>query len=206
MNSIAIIGDSNTRHLKFGVDRGTFGIWMPGRRSEALHIEEIPDPVEIGPYRNIVLHTGINNIKTESRKSNRSLVNDLENKCINIHEVYPRARIYISTLLPTKLKLLNHRVNAFNSLILDMAFKYKYINIIDNASLGGDNGCLREDLGRWNLAENCPLSTDLIHLGKSGLRKFGYNIKTSVVKRKNRHNSNSKAAVQRGHQDGYQST
>ena len=207
MNSTIIVGDSNTRFLKFGVDQGTFGKWMPGKRVEALHIEEIPDPVQIGPYRNIVLHTGINNIKNQSRRSNKSLVNDIEIKCNRIHGTYPKARIFISMLLPTKLRSLNYHVNAFNNLILDMAYKYKYVNVIDNAGLGGDDGCLREEFGRWDKNENCPLSIDFLHLGKSGLRILGSKIKVTVVKSKNnRFKKRPIAAAQRDHHDGYQST
>ena len=203
INSTVIVGDSNTKHLQFGSSRGTFGKWMPGKRLEALHIEEIPDPEEIGPYRNIVIHTGVNNIKSQSRKSNKTLVNELELKCNNIHEIYPKARLYISMLLPTKLGSLNYRVNELNSLFLDMAYKNKNIRIIDNSTLGGRSGCLREEFGRWNVQDNCPNSIDIIHLGKSGIRKFGYKIKTSIIKMKNDRSDhvNSKVAVQGRHQD-----
>ena len=203
VNSTVIVGDSNTKHLKFGTGQGSFGRWMPGKRIEALHVEEIPDPVHIGPYRNIVIHTGINNVKQQSRKSNKTLVNELEKKCNNIHETYPRARLYISLLLPTKLQSLNHCVNEFNNLILDMAYKYKHIRVIDNSLLGGYSGCLSEEFGRWNVNEGCPNSTDVIHLGKLGLRKFGYKIKMSVINIKNgKFSGNSRAAAQRSHQVG----
>ena len=206
INSTVIVGDSNTKHLQFGLNRGSFGKWMPGKRIEALHIEEIPDPEDLGPYRNVVIHTGINNIKSQSRKSNRSLVNELEIKCINIHEIYPRAKLYISMLLPTKLSSLNSRVNEINNLILDMAYKYKYVCVIDNSALGGNTGCLSEEFGRWNVKEGCPNNTDFIHLGKLGLRKFGYKIKMSVIKLKNsRFNGKVKAAAHNSGQDGYQS-
>ena len=63
INSTVIVGDSNTRFMSFGEGRGKFGVWLPGKRIEAFCIEDIPNPVEIGPYRNIVLHVGVNNIK-----------------------------------------------------------------------------------------------------------------------------------------------
>ena len=81
--------------MKFGEGKGTLGVWMPGKRVEAFHIEDIPDPLTIGPYRNFVIHTGVNNIKRRDRRSNCSLVNEMENKCKNILEVYPRSRIYL---------------------------------------------------------------------------------------------------------------
>ena len=205
MNSTVIVGDSNTKHLKFGSGQGTFGKWMPGRRVEALHIEEIPDPANIGPYRNIVIHTGVNNIKSQTRKSNKTLLNELEMKCNGIHDIYPRARVYISLLLPTKLSSLNYRINELNNMILDMAYKCKYIRVIDNSLLGGYDGYLREEFGRWNVNEGCPNSTDVVHLGKIGLRKFGYKIKMSIINMKNnKFNGRFKAAAQRSPQDGTQ--
>ena len=112
-NSTVLIGDSNTRHLKFGAKLGTFGHRMHGKTISALHIEEIPEPQNIGPYRKIVIHTGINNVKQQSRKSNRSLINELEVKCASIHDIYPRCKIYISMLLPTKSNALNYRIREF---------------------------------------------------------------------------------------------
>ena len=200
VNSTAVIGDSNTKYLQFGMKRGTFGAWMPGKRLEALHIEEIPGPEEIGPYRNILIHTGVNNIKSQSRKSNKTLVNELEVKCKNICEVYPRTKLFISMLLPTKSSSLNYRVNELNNLILDMSFKYKNILVIDNADFGGINGNLKGEFGRWDVKNNCPNSVDILHLGIGGICKFVKKIKSSLIKSKNdKTGVKTGAAVQKRH-------
>ena len=102
ISSTALIGDSNTRVMRYGEGKGTFGVWIPGKRVEAFHIEDIPEPLKIGPYRNFIIHTGVNNIKRRDRRSNISLVNEMESKCTSILEVHPRSRIYISLLLPTR--------------------------------------------------------------------------------------------------------
>ena len=81
INSTVIVGDSNTRFMSFGEGRGKFGVWLTCKRIETFCIEDIPNPVEIGPYRNIVLHVGVNNIKRRDRRSNISLANKLDNKC-----------------------------------------------------------------------------------------------------------------------------
>ena len=73
INSTVLIGDSNTRVMKFGEGKGTFGVWLPGKRIEAFHIEDIPDALAIGPNRNFILHTGVNNVKRRDRRSNCSL-------------------------------------------------------------------------------------------------------------------------------------
>ena len=93
LNSTVIIGDSNTTRLKFGPERGQFGRWMPGKQITAYTVEDIPCPMRIGPYRNIVLHTGINNIKVQNRRSCKSLVNEIEAKCNEMFSIYPKCKI-----------------------------------------------------------------------------------------------------------------
>ena len=77
LNSTLIIGELNTRILHFGEGKGKFGKWMPGECIEAIHIEDIPEPSKIGPYRNVVIHTGINNIKNRNSISCQGLGNIL---------------------------------------------------------------------------------------------------------------------------------
>ena len=51
-------------HDGFGLGRGyggTFGHNIPGRRIQAMHIEDI-NPADCCGYKNIFLHCGINNI------------------------------------------------------------------------------------------------------------------------------------------------
>ena len=63
LNFTKIIGDSNTKELVFGPDRGRLGRWMPGSLIKAAKIANIPDAFTIGPCRNIVIHVGINDVK-----------------------------------------------------------------------------------------------------------------------------------------------
>ena len=82
-NYRTIVGDSNTKNLNFGKGKGTFGRFMPGKRLEAMRIEDIPGPDKIGPVKSIVIHTGINNLNSEEYKPHKAkqLVNLLEKKC-----------------------------------------------------------------------------------------------------------------------------
>ena len=67
VNSTVIVGDSNTHNLKFGGGRSTFGVWMPGCRIKATRIQNIPNPEELEfPYRNLVIHTGLNDIRNQN--------------------------------------------------------------------------------------------------------------------------------------------
>lgn len=186
MNSTVLVGDSNTKHLKFGTELGkSFGKWLPGKRIEAFRIEQIPSPTELGPYRNIIINTGINNIKPNyNMRSHRALVDELESKCMDIHNTYPNARIHISLLLPTKSQVLNNRVKTFNDLISDMTYRHSFIHTIDNMNLCGSNGCLSDDYGCYDKVNKCPLKSDILHLGQNGIKQFVHNLK-SVIKNSN---------------------
>ena len=207
LNSTVIIGDSNTRYLQFGEERGKFGKWMPGKRVEALHVEDIPEPFDIGPYRNIVIHTGINNIKNRNRKSSHSLCNILETKIRDITKMYPRSKIHISLLLPTKLPSLNYHVREFNSILHDISHSIKNVNVVDHPfdQLCDTHGCLRGELGRYDRQSNGPLTRDTLHLGKKGLCLLAKTIKSCIVKSRSTHiRPGQQGATSNSSHDGYQ--
>ena len=180
LNSTVLIGDSNTQYVKFGSGFGTLGRWVPGKRIKAAKIQDIPSPNDIGPFRNVVIHTGINNLTENSRPSSRALVSQLRVKCKDIHTVYPNAKIHISLLLPTKSSLVNNRVTELNNMILDMAFGMKNLFVMDNSVLGSDNGCLQLRYGR-HISPGIPNANDIVHLGRDGLRLFCKNIKQCIL-------------------------
>lgn len=182
INSTIILGDSNTTHIRFGSTAGTLGAWMPGKRVKAGHIEALPAATEIGPYRNIIIHTGINSISNPShRKSDNYLLHFLENRCKEISSVYPRSKICLSTLLPTRSRQLNRRVEEFNQGILDISFRLKNVLIVDNSIFGP---VLSDEHGRWDSIKRQPLATDALHLGKKGIRQFAMNIKSVIFRRR----------------------
>ena len=187
INSTIILGDSNTVNVKFGEGEGTLGAWMPGKRVKVGHIEALPSAEEIGPYRNIVIHTGINSINCSQKykTSNRSLIDTLEYKLRNICDTYPRARVYISLLLPTRLASLNYKVRDFNKLIMDMTCRLSRLNIIEHSCLGD---VLSNEHGRWKPSGEgpnvyVPRFEDCVHLGKIGIRMLAKNIKQYVIGR-----------------------
>jgi alkylated DNA repair dioxygenase AlkB len=184
LNSTCIVGDSNTRLLNFGTGQGSFGKWMPGKRIEAFHIGEIPEPEDIGPYRNIVLHTGVNDIKHRSRKSSQRLGDELYYKCKRIMEVYPRCKIYLSLLLPTKLSSLNYRVKELNNIMQEMSHSHKNVYVLDNdiSQYCDKSGVLMSVLGRHDKATGRPLDHDALHLGKQGLRLLARAIRSNIVR------------------------
>ncbi len=175
-NSTIIIGDSNTKYIKFGKDLGTLGKWTPGKRVQASKIEDIPAPHNIGPYQNIVISTGINNLTDEKRRSYSSLITVLKRKCDSIQSNYPKSKLYVNLLLPTKSKLINSRVSEFNNLILDMTFSRQNVFVIDNSMLAAEDGCLPQKYGRF-IGSDRPSTNDVVHLGRNGIRVFCMNLK-----------------------------
>ena len=71
------IGDSNTKNLKFGNGVGTFVMFMPGNNIKASKIENVPEPEETVPARNIFIHTVINDINCDNRKPRRVVIKSL---------------------------------------------------------------------------------------------------------------------------------
>ena len=186
INSTIILGDSNTRLIKFGTGKGTLGTWMPGKHIKVGHIEAIPEAVDIGPYRNVVIHTGVNSINNPRyRKSNLALIKILESKIKNINNIYPRTKIFISLLLPSRSVPLNHRIRDFNSMILDMTCRFNTVSVVEHSIFGS---LLSNEHGRWMPCGDAegdyvPKLNDLLHLGKNGLRLFAMSIKNAVVRK-----------------------
>ena len=213
INSTKVFGDSNTSHIKFGAGSGTLGIWVPGQRVKTGHIEALPEATEVGPYRNIVIHTGINSINNPRfRKSDSYLLHVLENKCEEILTVYPRAKVHISLLLPSRSPQLNRHIHEFNSGILDLTYRMKNVSVIDNSIFGN---VLSNEMGRWDVNRQRPYTEDIVHLGRKGIRTLAMNFKMSVLgkgkpqsrSRFDAGNGSYRAALGYNQQsDGYQSS
>ena len=146
-NYTTIIGDSNTKDIVFGSDKGKLGLWLPGSRIKASKIKNIPDPFTIGPCRNILLNVGINDVQEDNPKSTRCLVDQLDSKIKSIMKVYPKTKVSISLLLPTKISYLNFRVNQLNNGIKRLAANRRNINVIAHSNLVDQFGFLNPVLG-----------------------------------------------------------
>ena len=180
MNSTVVIGDSNTKNLKFGAGKGNFGIWVPGEVIKATKIENIPSPENIGPYRNVVIHTGINNLTSYNPKSHNYLINELERKCNAIHAAFPKTKIFLSPLFPTMDYRLNCNVSTFNERIVSLTKKHHNIILINNG--------IFLDYSTYLMKEqyHSKRFNDVVHLGDEGVRQFAKSIK-SYVSCKNLH-------------------
>ena len=78
------------------------GRWMPGKRIKASKVEDIPEPSKMCPFRNVVIHTGINNL-TDKIHPNKIINIPRKNVMqIKTHILIPNCKLRLSLLLPTK--------------------------------------------------------------------------------------------------------
>ena len=175
MKSSVIVGDSNTKFLRFGKGKETFGYNMPGEAIYAPTLDMIEPSKCIG-YNNVFLHCGINDVRQPG-----SDVQDCAERLIEAVErikiFCPRTRIFIHPLLPTKSHNLNGKALEFN----DILFRYvdnrndPYIQSLNfNIFLDTNSGLLRGDMGRYH-------STDQLHLGAAGYRMLAMLIRDKVL-------------------------
>lgn len=174
LKSTIIFGDSNTKHLKFGNEQGTFGSWMPGKRVKAQNIKSLPEIEDIHPYQNIVIHVGVNDIC--NGLSPDEYMNKLRDKCSQIHNVYPSTRILLSPILPTRLHQLNERIWDINERIVTLSKTHHNLVLMDNSIFADKNNFLRSDYASYYTSDN-------VHLGSAGIRALANSIKSYVFRR-----------------------
>ena len=183
-NSTLIVGDSNTEYLKFGSGRNKFGVWMPGCREKAGRIKDLPNPEDLDfPYRNLVVHTGINDLRATNHLPIPVLMNNLKDKCLALSSKFPKMKVHISMLLPTKDPGLNSMVSEMNMRIKNFASEHTGIFVISQHNLADSSGKLSSNLGRHN-NDGKPVMFDTVHLGSKGISLFCLNIKNCIIKRR----------------------
>ena len=97
--------------------------------------------------------------------------------------MFPKMRVYISLVLPTKDPILNHSVHQLNNLISSMSRNLKNVFIISHDYLAFSDGSLRSQLGRRN-RDGTPFQGDPVHLGYSGIIQFSQTLKNAIIKPK----------------------
>ena len=177
LKSTIIVGDSNTRNLKFGSGKGTFGHNMPGKREEAIHVKDIK-PSSCCGYKNIFVHCGINDLK-HHRVNNQDKIkqnfNQLKCKLEEILILCPTSKLFVSPILPTKSKDWNRRAVCFNQMLFDFCNdsngKFVALNFSEFCD---EHGNLRNDMGKfWN-------PSDPLHLGSRGISTLVKTIRQGV--------------------------
>ncbi len=188
-NSTLIMGDSNTKRLKFSklglkegpsVMAGTFGNAMPGEQVCAYTVDEI-DPLKCVGFNNIVLHSGINDIRQPDITEDdiMSIYVNLKCKIKSIKHINRRARIFVSPVLPTKDSGLNKKCVAFNSLL------FRDLKSLGVYSIKGYNQfCDITSRLNDNLAAGASDSLPDIHITDKSRRLLSVCIKRSPFQQK----------------------
>lgn len=183
-NTTLIVGDSNTEHINFGSGRNKLGVWLPGERVKAGKISHIPGPEDIKvPYRHMVIHSGINDLRAINHLPIPVIAKNLDEKCNALLNAFPKMKIHISSILPTKDLGLNAMANEFNHFINEISKHHQNISVISHNNMIDLTGKLDINLGRHN-PDGTTVKHDTVHLGSKGIALLCMNIKKSIVKMK----------------------
>ena len=171
-NATIVIGDSNTRFLRFGTGKGTFGDKLPGKRVLAFTIDQIK-PEECSGYKNVFVHCGVNDIRNSG--SPEACANNLISKLEKICQLCPTSRVNVSPILPTRLQHLNQKAIVFNKTL------FNYINTC-NSKIGSldFSGFLDESQTLLDKRFCRYQNEDPVHLGSTGIFTLASIIRAKV--------------------------
>ena len=182
-NSTCIIGDSNTKGIKFGVGKGTVGERYPGKQVYSPVIDNI-DPVICASYHNVVLSLGINDIRQPNVKdySNiKQIYSQFKSKVNCIQKLNPGARIFVVPVLPTGSEELNVKVVDYNRLMIrDLPQAFYSVSIVHSVPRFLDS---KRNISKGSLFRK---HGDILHINAAGhgllvkLIKDSYFIGTKV--------------------------
>ena len=158
--SILILGDSNTKHIKLS---GAYNIV----RDPTFLIQDI-NPARCKGFGRAWIHCGINNLKY-NRCTNYSCVKDKFKMFMNnyklgaIRNLCPETEVYVSPILPCAIPGLNERAGWFNSLLFSV--KHIWWNELKISSF-----CCNEIGMLANQFRSFRNRGDKIHLGMHGIK------------------------------------
>lgn len=181
LNSTCVIGDSNTKGIKFGTGKGTVGHSTPGKQVYSPKINMI-NPLDCASYSNVVIAVGVNDLKFNNVKNIndvRSIYCNYRSKIMEIKRINNRCMIFILPVLPTKLMSINRKVMDFNNLIIsDLPCACDSVTIIGGVTqfLDRFSGLLSESLSGSR--------GDTLHINGSGVALMVRLIKTTIFQKK----------------------
>ncbi len=111
-------------------------------------------------------------------------LNDLEGQCQKILAAYPKSKLYVCPILPTKDHNKNQAVTHMNSGIVRLSRKYMNLLLMDNyyGLFSTPDNTLNPRLGRY--FKGYPNDRDELYLDYTGLRLLSTCIKHCVLQRK----------------------
>ena len=164
--SIILMGDSNTKEVKFGEGSGKVGASYPGKREKAARVRDI-NPEKCVGYQNIFLHCGTNDLRCTEISSDSQifqLVDQLKDKLTSVKQLCPKANIFVVPVLPSRISAMNRNIMMYNQLVAKMLAKnFPSISFRGVYSFLDNHGLLKSKLTRNN---------DTIHLGPRGISLY----------------------------------
>ena len=136
---------------------------MPGQRIKAAKIADI-NPLDCTGYSNIVLHTGLNDLKPY-KVNVPALADELINKVELIRSICPKARVTVDPILPTMLHSINTKAMEFNAILANYIDSFPANNKLKQLNcrefLDESSNLMKEDLLRYRRRDD-------YHIGSNG--------------------------------------
>ena len=178
-HSTILVGDSNTKDLKFGEGKGTFGVSLPGKRVKAAKVENI-NPHDCAAYANVVFVVGTNNLRREyisCREDISNVFGCFAEKIELIRKIRKNIKIVIIPVPPTRLIDMNRRIVCYNTMLyqrLIISNTYFNIKLVPIYEFLDNQGLLRRDFLR---------DGDYLHFNDLGLSRLAFDIKNAIFNR-----------------------
>ena len=166
-NSILVLGDSNTRHIRLG------GPHITMRREPTFTVEAI-DPHKVIGYHKVWIHVGINSLKRHHCRNMTEVKHkfDIFMKKVNeIKFVSPNTKVIVSPILPTAIPELNSRALYFNSLLFAQKRQW---GLLGFDAFCDSSGLLAQVYRRFSDR------TDRIHLGFRGINLLTSKLRAEI--------------------------
>ena len=164
-NSIHVLGDSTTRHIRLG------GPHITMKREPTFTVEAI-DPHKVIGYHKVWIHVGINSLKRYHCRNMTEVKHkfDIFMKKVNeIKSVNSNTKVIISPILPTAIPEHNSRVLYFNSLLFAQKRQW---GLLGFDALCDSSGLLAQVYRRFR--------TDKIHLGFRGINLLTSKLRAEI--------------------------
>lgn len=193
LNSTCVIGDSNTKGIKFGEGKGTVGESTPGKQVLTYTVEDI-NPLCCASYKNVVIVVGTNNLRSRdvvNFDDVKSIYSLYKGKILEIKKFNKLCNVLVVPVLPTKLENVNKKIMYFNNLIFkDLTQSCDNVSHIIGVSQFVDmrSGLLSESLSRD--------SADPLHISTAGVGILVGLIKSAIFRTKSSPSSKIRSSRQ----------
>ena len=183
MNSTCIVGDSNTKGIKFGSGKGTVGERYPGKQVYSPVIKDV-DPLSCASYQNVVLSLGVNDVRQMNIKCYgdiKQIYARFKSQLRDIDQLNPRAKVFIVPVLPTGSEALNAKICDYNRLLInDLPKSFYNVSIVDGVPRFLDS---RRNLLKKSLFRK---PGDILHINSAGHALLVRLVKDSIFRRRRR--------------------